>query len=170
MHGATEPADVLSRPLPDGLPPGARDWFARRTYTARTWDEERIRELKGGTRVSVVLPARDESATVGEIVSAIRGALVSGPAPVVDEIIVIDSHSSDGTARIAEKAGALVVHQDDVRPDLPRGAARATRCGSRWPWRPATSRSSWTPTSATSPRATSPGCSGRCWRTRGSPM
>jgi len=124
VHGATEPADVLSRPLPDGLPPGARDWFARRTYTARTWDEERIRELKGGTRVSVVLPARDESATVGEIVSAIRDALASGPAPVVDEIIVIDSHSSDGTARIAEKAGALVVHQDDVRPDLPPGRGK----------------------------------------------
>ncbi|GLY75378.1 glucosyl-3-phosphoglycerate synthase [Actinoallomurus iriomotensis] len=98
--------------------PQVEDWLRRRTSSAADWPVEELLEAKGGTTVSVVLPARDERETVGEIVAAIRRDLVDG-APLVDEVIVVDSRSTDDTAAVAAAAGALVVAQDDVLPQLP---------------------------------------------------
>lgn len=70
-----------------------------------------------GTRVSVVLPARDEAATVGGIVSGVREALVRR-VPLVDEVLVIDSDSSDATAAVARDAGATVHAAGAIRPEL----------------------------------------------------
>jgi glucosyl-3-phosphoglycerate synthase len=69
--------------------------------------------------VSVVLPALNEEATVGAIVDAARRSLVDVPRPLVDQLVVIDSGSSDATAAVAAAAGADVVHVDDVVPDVP---------------------------------------------------
>jgi glucosyl-3-phosphoglycerate synthase len=70
--------------------------------------------------VSVVLPALNEEATVGEIVSVIRRELMDGlPVPLVDELVVLDSGSTDRTAEVAAKAGATVVHRDDILPRMP---------------------------------------------------
>jgi glucosyl-3-phosphoglycerate synthase len=74
---------------------------------------------KGTTSVSVVLPARNEQDTVGTIVTAIRTELVER-VPLVDEIVVIDSCSTDDTASMATAAGAEVFTQDAVLPGLPR--------------------------------------------------
>lgn len=74
-------------------------------------------EAKGDTTVSVVLPARDEAETVGEIVTAIRRDLME-TVPLVDELVVIDSRSVDDTAARAARAGARVIAQDDILPDL----------------------------------------------------
>lgn len=101
----------------DGVAPGVRDWLRRRSRSAGEWDTDRLRALKGDHRVSVVLPARDEERTIGDIIAAVReGPMGDG---TVDEVVVIDSHSTDGTARAAAEAGAAVHHQDSVRPDLP---------------------------------------------------
>lgn len=67
---------------------------------------------KGDTSVSVCLPARDEAATVGTIVESIRTHLVDD-AGLVDELLVVDDHSSDRTAAIAADAGAAVVRTTD---------------------------------------------------------
>ncbi|MDP9842045.1 glucosyl-3-phosphoglycerate synthase [Streptosporangium lutulentum] len=67
--------------------------------------------------VSVVLPARDEEGTVGEIVTAIRRDLMEA-VPLVDELVVIDSRSVDETAVRAARAGARVIAQDEILPDL----------------------------------------------------
>jgi glucosyl-3-phosphoglycerate synthase len=72
---------------------------------------------KGGARVSVVIPAKDEEATVGDIVRTIRRDLIDGQ-PLVDEILVVDSRSTDDTARVAIEAGATVVAQDSIFPEL----------------------------------------------------
>ncbi|WP_328914049.1 MULTISPECIES: glucosyl-3-phosphoglycerate synthase [unclassified Streptomyces] len=69
--------------------------------------------------VSVVLPALDEEATVGEIVAAIRRDLMSPGVPLVDELVVIDSGSRDATAEVAARAGARVIRRDDILPRLP---------------------------------------------------
>ncbi|HVW82104.1 MAG TPA: glucosyl-3-phosphoglycerate synthase, partial [Mycobacteriales bacterium] len=65
------------------------------------------------TRTAVVLPARNEEATVGEIVASIRAEL-GGTASLVDEVIVVDSGSEDSTAAVAAESGARVVALDDV--------------------------------------------------------
>jgi glucosyl-3-phosphoglycerate synthase len=101
------------------LLPQVEDWLRRRTSSAADWPLNDLLAAKGGTTVSVVLPARDERETVGAIVSAIRRDLVDA-VPLVDEVIVIDSRSTDDTAEVAAAAGARVVAQDAVLPRLPR--------------------------------------------------
>ncbi|MFD9892712.1 glucosyl-3-phosphoglycerate synthase [Amycolatopsis sp. NPDC059027] len=92
-------------------------WLTRRSATADDWSAEELVAVKRGTTVSVVIPARDEEATVGAIVTAIREELVERH-PLVDEILVVDSRSTDATARVAAAAGADVVAQDAVLPAL----------------------------------------------------
>ncbi|PRY36611.1 glucosyl-3-phosphoglycerate synthase [Geodermatophilus tzadiensis] len=90
--------------------PDVRRWLRRRTFSATTWGAAELAEARRaqGTTVSVVLPALDEEATVGAIVTAIREALVLR-APLVDEVVVVDSGSADRTAAVAAAAGARVV-------------------------------------------------------------
>ncbi|MFF3088361.1 glucosyl-3-phosphoglycerate synthase [Streptomyces nojiriensis] len=97
-------------------------WLADRSWSAadRPLDQLLDRKRAAGTTVSVVLPALDEEATVGAIVEVIRRELIEGlPVPLVDELVVIDSGSADRTAEIAAKAGARVVHRDEILPRVP---------------------------------------------------
>ena len=94
-------------------------WTTYRTSNADHWNAGRLARVKRGTRVSVVIPARDEEATVGAIVATIRRELVER-VPLVDEIVVVDSRSTDRTAVLARAAGARVVEQDAVTAGLPR--------------------------------------------------
>jgi glucosyl-3-phosphoglycerate synthase len=71
-----------------------------------------------GTTISVVLPARNEEATVAGIVRSLRTHLMD-EAPLVDELVVMDSFSTDATAVRAAEAGATVVACSDVLPHLP---------------------------------------------------
>jgi glucosyl-3-phosphoglycerate synthase len=91
--------------------PEAAAWFAKRTSSWRDWPLEELYRRKGGTRISVVLPALDEEPTVGEIVTGVRTLM-----PLVDEVIVVDSGSVDRTAEVARRAGAAVHHRDDILP------------------------------------------------------
>jgi glucosyl-3-phosphoglycerate synthase len=94
--------------------PEVESWWHRRTYSAADWPLARLVEAKGGTSVSVVLPARDERETVGDIVRVLLGELSA----VVDEVVVIDSRSTDDTAAVAARAGAEVYAQDEILPAL----------------------------------------------------
>ncbi|MDL4776414.1 MULTISPECIES: glucosyl-3-phosphoglycerate synthase [Thermomonosporaceae] len=95
--------------------PEVASWLRRRTSAAADWPLDALLAAKGDARISVVLPARDEEETVGAIVGAIRAELVER-APLVDEVVVVDSRSTDGTAAAASAAGAEVVSQDAVLP------------------------------------------------------
>jgi glucosyl-3-phosphoglycerate synthase len=92
-------------------------WFARRTWQEPRWTVEELVAAKGGRRVAVVLPALDEEATVGTIAAAIV-PLTRGANPLVDELVVIDSGSTDRTVAVAAAAGARVVRRTDVLEDL----------------------------------------------------
>ncbi|WP_432482883.1 glucosyl-3-phosphoglycerate synthase [Kineococcus esterisolvens] len=91
-------------------------WFDRSTSRARDWPVARLRADKGRTRVSVVLPALDEEPTVGGVVRMVRR--LAEETGLVDEVVVMDSGSTDGTAETARAAGADVHHRDDVLPEL----------------------------------------------------
>ena len=66
--------------------------------------------------VTVIIPALNEEESIGQVLASI-------PADVVDEIIVVDGGSSDGTVSIARAGGARVVHEPR------RGYGRACAAG-----------------------------------------
>ncbi|MFC8534430.1 glucosyl-3-phosphoglycerate synthase [Streptomyces sp. NPDC057249] len=93
-------------------------WLTRRSWSAADHPPASVRTAANGTGVSVVLPALNEAATVGDIVATIRRELMER-VPLVDELVVIDSGSTDATAEVARRAGARVVHRDAILPRLP---------------------------------------------------
>jgi glucosyl-3-phosphoglycerate synthase len=72
---------------------------------------------KVGSTVSVVLPARDEAATIGLIVHALKRELMDRH-PFLHELIVMDHDSTDDTAMVARAAGATVVNAGDVLAEM----------------------------------------------------
>ncbi|MFD4197901.1 glucosyl-3-phosphoglycerate synthase [Amycolatopsis thermoflava] len=89
-------------------------WFALRTWQEPDFDPADLVRAKAGRTVSVVLPALDEEKTVGEVVASVRPLVGT----LVDELVVVDSGSTDATIEVAAAAGARVVRREDVLPDL----------------------------------------------------
>jgi glucosyl-3-phosphoglycerate synthase len=81
----------------------------------RDFDPSELAALKNGSLVSVCLPARNEAATVGTIVDTIRRDLIDR-VPLVDEVVVVDDHSTDATAEVAKASGARVIKAKEVLP------------------------------------------------------
>ena len=69
--------------------------------------------------ISVIIPAHNAAATIGDCVRAIQKQTLP---PASYEILVVDDGSADNTAAIARKAGAKVIHQDRGRPAAARNA------------------------------------------------
>ncbi|GBG37541.1 glucosyl-3-phosphoglycerate synthase [Mycobacterium montefiorense] len=74
-----------------------------------------LAEAKAGRTISVVLPALDEEETVASVVNSIS-PLVDG---LVDELVVLDSGSTDDTEIRAIAAGARVVSREQALPEVP---------------------------------------------------
>jgi glucosyl-3-phosphoglycerate synthase len=98
------------------VPARVERWFGEANFHhAEFADLRRLVQLKEkqGLTVSLVLPTLDEEETIGPIVRrAIREMM--GRVPLIDEILVIDSVSTDRTREIAEAEGARVVQHPDV--------------------------------------------------------
>jgi glycosyltransferase involved in cell wall biosynthesis/GT2 family glycosyltransferase len=78
-------------------------------------------------RVSVVIPARNEAATIGALVRRVRAQ--QAPCDEI-EVLVVDDASTDATAEVAEAAGARVLRLDGAGGNPAaarnRGAAAST--------------------------------------------
>ena len=92
-------------------------WFERNTHHWDDWSLDDLLAAKAGTTVSLVVPARNEAATVGDVVARVRSALME-TVSLLDEIVVIDSDSTDDTYAVAADAGAVVHRSAEIRPDL----------------------------------------------------
>jgi nucleotide-binding universal stress UspA family protein len=100
------------------VPAKVERWFAEANFHHGEFaDLDRLTQLKEkqGVSISLVLPTLNEAETIGPIVSrAIRD--MQERFPLLDDVLVIDSASTDDTRTIAEDAGARVLQHPDVLP------------------------------------------------------
>jgi glucosyl-3-phosphoglycerate synthase len=96
------------------LHPAAEQWAKARTFHHSLYPAARIAAEREQS-VSVCLPARECAGTVGEIVSVLARLREIG---AIDELIVVDAASEDGTARVAERAGARVAQEGELLPEM----------------------------------------------------
>jgi glucosyl-3-phosphoglycerate synthase len=96
------------------IPQRVERWFGESNFHHREFgDLDRLVGLKRkqGLTVSLVLPTLNEEETIGTIVSRARRELMERH-ELVDELLVIDSDSTDRTREVAAAEGArVVVHQ-----------------------------------------------------------
>ena len=91
-------------------------WFAARTFGATGLPDVRaLAERKAGATIAVALPAVDEDETVGPICGTIARELRG----LVDEVVVLDGGSTDGTVGAATEAGARAVDVRRLLPSVP---------------------------------------------------
>lgn len=94
------------------------NWFAENTFHSREFAElERLVALKEsqGVTISLGLPALNEQETVGTVISTVKGALMDD-LPLLDEIVLIDSGSTDYTREIAADLGIPVYIHQEILP------------------------------------------------------
>ncbi len=89
-------------------------WFGENTFHAdefsRLRDEVELKQKQGLT-ISLALPALNEEETVRNVIRTMKRELMQ-KVPLLDEIVLIDSDSTDRTREIAEKEGvAVYIHQ-----------------------------------------------------------
>jgi glucosyl-3-phosphoglycerate synthase len=100
-------------------------WFAENTFHADEFaDLRHLVELKEQQKItiSLALPALNEQETVGKVIKTVKTALMD-EVPLIDEMVLIDSDSTDRTRSIAAKLGVPAhIHQQT----LPQ---YGTRCG-----------------------------------------
>lgn len=96
----------------------AQRWAEQRTITGVSGDLAELADVIASKRlrVSVVIPARDEAKTIGQIVQHICSSLGER---IVHELVVVDCDSTDRTAEIAAVAGARVERLPSLLPDVP---------------------------------------------------
>ena len=87
----------------------ASEWQQARSFHHSRYVAELLRSR--AERVTVCLPARNCAETVGAIVATLAGLRADG---LIDDIVVIDGESTDGTAAVAARAGAVVHRESDL--------------------------------------------------------
>ena len=92
----------------------AERWAKARSFHHSLYPAERIAAERRAS-VSVCLPARECAQTVGEIVGELVALREAG---AIDEVVVVDAASADGTAAVAARAGALVRQEAELLPEL----------------------------------------------------
>ena len=96
-----------------------REWFKRRSYSHEEFSD--VKELARRKReqdltVSLVLPSRNVADTIGGIVDRINALNEEAPlgTPLVDQTLVVDADSADGTAEVAAARGAEVYSENEL--------------------------------------------------------
>jgi glucosyl-3-phosphoglycerate synthase len=91
-------------------------WFEGCRYEAEQFGLSALGDAKGERTVTVIIPTKECAATIEAVLRDTVGPLAEHG--LVDELVVVDAGSLDGTAEIAQAAGARVLQQDDVVSEL----------------------------------------------------
>lgn len=96
--------------------PALTEWFDQRTFSSDAFTVDQLARLKKqkGLTTSVVLPARNEASTIAGVIASVRPL----EGVLVDEIVVLDGASTDGTAEISRQAGVRVYQDSEVLPEF----------------------------------------------------
>jgi glucosyl-3-phosphoglycerate synthase len=87
-------------------------WSERRRYRAAEFTPELLRASKGDRSVTVIVPTRECADTIDAVLAGAAGPFADRG--LIDELVVVDAASRDGTAEIAAAAGARVIQQDEI--------------------------------------------------------
>jgi glucosyl-3-phosphoglycerate synthase len=102
------------------------EWFGSRTFHYSQFEPVaalRAAKERLGLTISVCLPTRNEAATIGPIVRAMRRSLLER-SRLIDEIVVVDAGSADDTAAIAAAEGAAVFTEHQLLPEVAPGTGK----------------------------------------------
>jgi glucosyl-3-phosphoglycerate synthase len=92
-------------------------WGARRRYRVEQYNVDELCALPdrlGG--ITVIIPVKDCADTIGGVLA--QAVAPAADAGLVDEVVVIDAASQDGTADVARAHGARVLQQDTIASEL----------------------------------------------------
>jgi glycosyltransferase involved in cell wall biosynthesis/nucleotide-binding universal stress UspA family protein len=120
MFGLSEKAvHSVSSPNQASISTIVDQWFAENTFHSHEFEDVgELVDLKERQEltISVALPALNEEATIGKILATIKQRLMED-SPLVDELVVIDSNSTDRTTAIARDLGVPVFAHSDILPE-----------------------------------------------------
>lgn len=100
--------------------PYSQEWMDTHTFHHTQFaDINRLVELKKkkGLTISLCFPTLNEEKTIAKEIIIMRSELVLKH-PLIDEIVVIDSGSTDNTVEISREYGADVYLAEEILPDL----------------------------------------------------
>jgi glucosyl-3-phosphoglycerate synthase len=95
-----------------------KEWLKRNTFHhSRFADVKKLVEKKNklGCSISLCFPTLNEEKTIGKEIETMRKELVDKH-PLIDEIVVVDSGSTDKTKEISKKMGAEFFYSSDILP------------------------------------------------------
>ena len=95
-------------------------WLSERRYRGAEFSPARLLEGKE-TTVAAILPTRECAGTVGPILEALAPLRELG---LLDELLVVDADSPDGTATVAREYGVRVLLESELRPELGPGRGK----------------------------------------------
>lgn len=95
-------------------------WFAQNSFHSHEFADLSalmVLKEKRGLSISVGLPALNEEATIENVIRSLKGSLMDD-VPLVDEIVLIDSNSTDNTVPLAEACGIPVYRHPELLPEV----------------------------------------------------
>jgi glucosyl-3-phosphoglycerate synthase len=92
-----------------------RDWFETRSFRHQDFHVLASADWpQGGQSVTLILPTRNVADTIGPILATVRQ--LRDRTGLIDQVIVVDADSADGTADIARAQGAEVYSENKLLP------------------------------------------------------
>src|SRR5580704_11721457 len=93
-----------------------RDWFEQRSFNHQDFSD--LASSGEATRrpgITLILPAREVAGTIGPILDTV--ASLNERSNLVDQVLVVDADSADGTADVARAHGAEVYSENELLPE-----------------------------------------------------